>query len=115
MEVDGPRHFVAVFGIGEEIVASLRTFASERGISGACFSGVGVLERATIAYWQCESKAYREMEIDEQVEVLSLAGNIALSDGAPKIHARILVGRRDGSAIGGHLCAGSSAPRSRCS
>jgi predicted DNA-binding protein with PD1-like motif len=28
---------------------------------------------------------------------------VALADGEPKIHAHVVVGRRDGTALGGHL------------
>ena len=35
--------------------------------------------------------------------MLSLVGDIALQAGDPKVHAHIVLGRRDGSACGGHL------------
>jgi predicted DNA-binding protein with PD1-like motif len=41
--------------------------------------------------------------VREQVELLSLVGNVALANGEPKIHAHVVVGRRDGTALGGHL------------
>lgn len=41
--------------------------------------------------------------LDEQVEVLSLIGDIALQDGKPVVHAYLIVGKKDGTAHGGHL------------
>jgi predicted DNA-binding protein with PD1-like motif len=41
--------------------------------------------------------------LDEQVELLSLIGDIALKDGEPQVHAHVVVGRSDGTAHGGHL------------
>ena len=41
--------------------------------------------------------------VKEQVEVLALVGDIALQEGKPKLHAHVVLGRRDGSACGGHL------------
>ena len=38
-----------------------------------------------------------------QVEVLSLIGDIALEGTRPKVHAHVVLGLRDGSARGGHL------------
>ncbi|MGH7696413.1 MAG: PPC domain-containing DNA-binding protein, partial [Gemmatimonadaceae bacterium] len=35
--------------------------------------------------------------------VLSLVGDIALSDGKPSVHAHVTLGKADGSAHGGHL------------
>lgn len=46
---------------------------------------------------------YHENKIDEQVEVISLIGNVALKDGEPKIHAHVVVAKRHGTAHGGHL------------
>jgi uncharacterized protein len=39
----------------------------------------------------------------EQVELLSLIGDVALKDGEPQVHAHAAVGKRDGTAHGGHL------------
>jgi predicted DNA-binding protein with PD1-like motif len=41
--------------------------------------------------------------MEEQVEVLSLVGDIALNQGKPKVHAHGVVGKSDGSAHGGHI------------
>jgi uncharacterized protein len=41
--------------------------------------------------------------VGEQVELLSLAGDVALSDGEPVIHAHVVVGCRDTTTRGGHL------------
>jgi uncharacterized protein len=43
------------------------------------------------------------VSLDEQLELLSLIGNIALKDGKPRVHAHAVVGKRDGPAHGGHL------------
>jgi len=37
------------------------------------------------------------------VEVVSLVGDVALKDGQPKVHAHLVVAKRDGTAHGGHL------------
>lgn len=36
-------------------------------------------------------------------EVLSLLGDIASQAGEPKLHAHVVLGRKDRSAIGGHI------------
>jgi predicted DNA-binding protein with PD1-like motif len=41
--------------------------------------------------------------LDEQVELVSLIGDVALLDGRPVVHAHAVVGRKDGTAHGGHL------------
>jgi predicted DNA-binding protein with PD1-like motif len=41
--------------------------------------------------------------IREQVEVLALVGDVAMAKEQPKIHAHVVVGKRDATAHGGHL------------
>ena len=41
--------------------------------------------------------------MDEQVEVISLIGDIALDSGKPKVHAHVVVGKKNGNTMGEHL------------
>lgn len=50
--------------------------------------------------------------VQEQVLVLALLGDIALQDGKPKLHAHVVLGRRDASALGGHLRSARVRPHS---
>jgi predicted DNA-binding protein with PD1-like motif len=57
-----------------------------------------------LGYWDWKAKDYEKIPIREQVEVVSLVGNIALApDGSPRVHAHVVIGKRDGTAHGGHL------------
>jgi len=100
------RRFLLVFDKGDDVLASLHAFAEEQAIRGASFVALGAFRAAMIAYWNPATKEYEHIAVDEQVEVLSLAGNL----GAGKIHAHVTLGRRDGSAIGGHLIAATVFP-----
>ncbi len=96
--------FVLVFESGEEVTAGLLRFASEQALAGARFTAIGALERVTLGFFESEKKDYKKIPINEQVELLSLVGNIARdTDGNPKIHAHAVVGKADGTAYGGHL------------
>jgi uncharacterized protein len=41
--------------------------------------------------------------LDEQVELLSLIGDVALYRETPVVHAHAVIGKKDGTAHGGHL------------
>ena len=56
-----------------------------------------------VAYFDWRTKDYRNVPIDEQVEVLSLVGDITVDAGKPKVHAHVVVGKADATAHGGHL------------
>ena len=101
---DGRRTFAVVFDAGEEAAAGLLAFAREHALAGASFTGIGALERATLGFWDPDTREYRPIAVREQVEVLALTGNVALDPhGAPKVHAHVVVGKADGTACGGHL------------
>ena len=108
---DGRRTFAIVFSTGEEVGRGLFAFAHEHGVGGAYFTAIGALREVTLGYWDWETKDYCRIPLREQVEVLSLAGNVALNpDGSPKVHAHVVVGKADGTAHGGHLLEGHVRP-----
>ena len=69
------------------------------------------MSSATLAFFDWESKAYRPIPVNEQVEVGSLVGDIALGpDRTPSVHVHAVLGRRDGVALAGHLQKGFVRP-----
>jgi uncharacterized protein len=98
------RTYIVIFQTGDEIATGLERFAEENALSGSSFKAVGALSYAKVAWFNWETKKYETAaEFEEQIEVLSLVGDVALQDGKPKVHAHLIVGRRDGTAHGGHL------------
>lgn len=103
-ETEGQRTFVIVLETGEEVMACLQDFARAERLSAAQFSAIGAFSDAVISYFDWETKEYRPNPVDEQVEVASLTGDVALGpDGRPALHVHLVLGRRDGSALAGHL------------
>ena len=99
-----PKTYVLIFDTGDEIIEGLSRFAAKQGLAGSSFTAIGALSRARLAWFDWESKKYQTaVDLDEQVELLSLIGDVAVKDGKPTVHAHVVVGRRDGSAHGGHL------------
>ena len=103
LSTNGERTYALVFDAGDEVVESVHSFARENGLTAARFVGIGAFSDVVLGYFNWDKKDYEQIPVDEQVEVLSLAGDIALKDGEPQLHAHVTVGRRDGSAYGGHL------------
>ena len=94
---------VLVFDKGDEVMAGLLRFASEQEITAAHFTAIGAFSDVTLGFLDPESKEYEPIELDEQVEAVSLVGDVTLEDDEPRIHVHVVVGKRDGSAHGGHL------------
>jgi uncharacterized protein len=105
-----PRMFALVLDTGDEFVACATGFAREQRLSGAQFSAIGAFSSVVLGYFDWDTKAYQRIAIDEQVEVVSLLGDIALKDDQPNLHPHVVVAKRDGSAWGGHLLEGRVRP-----
>lgn len=104
-EAGGLRTFAVVFSTGDEAVAGLKTFARENGIGGAQVTALGAFSSVTVGFFDWQRKDYRRIDFDEQMEVLSLTGNIGVKEDDPALHAHVALGRADGTAHGGHLIA----------
>jgi uncharacterized protein len=108
---DRPKTFVLIFETGDEILSGLSRFAGEQKLADSSFHAIGALSRAQLGWFNWETKKYEiAVDLDEQVELLSLIGDIALEKGKPKVHAHMVVSRRDGTAHGGHLLAAHVRP-----
>lgn len=94
---------VAVLDPGDEAIAELTTLMRERGLTAAQVTAVGAFARATVGWFDREAKSYRPIPIEEQCEVLSLVGDVALGDGESQLHLHAVLGLSDGTTRGGHL------------
>jgi len=100
----GEKTWALIYETGDEVVAGLQRFATEHKPLSAHFTAIGAFRDVVLAYFDWPSKQYQDIPLNEQVEVLMLAGDIAWkADGEPVAHAHAVVGRKDGSTRGGHL------------
>jgi len=102
---DGPQKtYVVVLGSGDEAISSIEGFAREQGVGAAQITGIGAFSDAVLGFFDWETKEYRRIPVSEQVEVVSLVGDVAIGpDGKPSLHCHVVVARSDGTAMGGHL------------
>ena len=97
------RTHVLVFETGDDVIPLLLAFAREHHLDASHFSAIGAFQRLTLGYFDWAKKDYERIPIDEQVEVVSLLGDIARKGREPQVHAHAVVAKRDGTAHGGHL------------
>jgi predicted DNA-binding protein with PD1-like motif len=100
---DGQQMYALIFDSGDEVVSQLSAFAARLRVTAAHFQGIGALSDVVLGYFDWQKKHYRPIPLHEQVEVLSLQGDVALEGDKPRVHAHLVVGRSDGTAWGGHL------------
>jgi uncharacterized protein len=111
IDTTGSRAYVVVLDPGDEAVALLSDFATDRQLTAAQVTAVGAFQQATVGWFDRSAKQYQPIKIDEQCEVLSLIGDVALgADGGPQLHLHVVLGLSDGSTRGGHLLGGQVWP-----
>jgi predicted DNA-binding protein with PD1-like motif len=105
-----PKTYAVVFDSGDEVMSGLLDFAKETHLGASHLTAIGAFSEVTLGFFIPEEKRYKKMIIREQVEVLSLIGDIALQKGEPKLHVHVVVGKADATAHGGHLVAARVRP-----
>lgn len=97
------RTYLLVMDKGDEAFSEITEFAKANDINAATLTAIGACTSATLAYFDDEKGDYASKKFIEQMEIASLIGDIADDDGKPALHAHIVLGRRDYSALAGHL------------
>lgn len=107
----GERIFVLVLDPEDEAFSTITGFAANEGLSAASLTALGAFSRATVGWFDRASKSYRKIPVEQQCEVLSAIGDIAIGDdGQPSVHIHVVLGLSDGSTRGGHLLNGVVQP-----
>jgi predicted DNA-binding protein with PD1-like motif len=106
----GQRTYAIIMDTGDETMQCLTEFAQQQSLNACQFTAIGAFSSALLGYFDFSKKEYQKIEVDEQVEVLVLAGDISFDKGNQKVHAHVVLGRSDGSTRGGHLMKGYVRP-----
>jgi len=103
-QVGNQRTFAVILETGDEVMTCLQRFAKDERVFAAQVTAIGALSNATLKYFDWGGKKYLSLSVPEQVEVASLIGDIAEDpSGEPTVHIHVVLGKRDGAAMAGHL------------
>ncbi|MDP6574988.1 MAG: DNA-binding protein [Candidatus Peribacteraceae bacterium] len=94
---------VLILETGEEIVEGLTKYLTENNITAGSISGIGAATDVILNFYNVETKEYEEKGFPEELEILSLVGNISIKEGSPFAHLHIVLGNNEYACIGGHL------------
>ena len=95
--------YAVIFYKGDEALSGLTDFVIQNRIEDAHFTGIGAVSGATLAWLDPAKKIYHRIAVGEQVEVLSLIGDVATFNGKPIVHMHAVLGKPDGATTGGHV------------
>ena len=105
----GTDKFVLRLESGDDILQSIRQFATAKRLSASLLEGIGSLSKVKLGHYDFKTKKYSYETFEDDLEILNLSGNIASMSRQPLPHVHVTLGRRDFSVIGGHMDEGSSA------
>jgi len=100
---DQQKTFAIVLESGEEVMENIMAFAKKEKVSICQFTAIGAFSQTVVGFFDFSIKDYKKILFNEQMEVLTLNGDISLFKNDYKIHGHLILGKEDGSAHGGHL------------
>lgn len=100
---DGLRTYLLVMDPGDEACSEIVAFAQANDVNAASLTAIGACTSATLSYFDSDKGDYVSKRFDEQMEIAALIGDIADDNGTPALHAHVVLGRHDYSALAGHL------------
>jgi predicted DNA-binding protein with PD1-like motif len=92
---------------GDDLVPALTAILKEAKISVGAITGIGAVTGAELGYFNKQTKAYEKIHIRENLEIVSLKGNISTKDNEAFPHLHAVLSKKDFSVVGGHLFAGT--------
>ncbi len=101
------RTFLFSIHKGEDLLQAIQYFCHHHQVRCGLISGVGAVERASVTIYDQKAKKYSKVNLEKEMEILSLCGNVSLFDDKPMVHAHAMFADATGSAFGGHVVAGT--------
>ena len=100
---DSEKKSVISFEKGEEGIAMLGELAEKRGTSFH-FSMIGGCSSVDLAFYDMKKKEYEiKNHAAENIEIVTITGNVAWYDGKPLVHAHGVFSNEQYECFGGHI------------
>jgi predicted DNA-binding protein with PD1-like motif len=88
---------------GDDVLECLRQVAREAEIRSASLTGLGAVSGVQLAWYDVPNQRYERLDIEGDVEIGCMAGNLTQVDGQPFAHVHAVISGRDCTAKAGHL------------
>lgn len=85
------------------IMDALTDFVTSQKIQAGEIVGLGATNEASLRWFDPGTKKYFDKTFHEQMEISNLIGNISMVEGKIILHLHITLGRKDYTALAGHL------------
>jgi predicted DNA-binding protein with PD1-like motif len=99
------------FKAGDDVMGGMMRFAAAYPMAQAQLSGVGGVSAAVLAWYDPQVRAFKRIEVNEKCEISGVTGTITTdAKGRPNVHLHLVLTRRDGSSVSGHLISATIDP-----
>lgn len=88
---------------GEELRSEVEKFSEEHEINAAWVNALGSSKELELAYYNLGEKEYGTKKFSENLEIVSVVGNIALKEDKPFVHIHGTFSNPEMKVIGGHI------------
>ena len=102
-EVTASREFVARLEHGADWREEIEEFAAREDVDAAWFTAMGAVQDAELWYYDQTDQEYQSVTFDEPLEVASCVGNVSLLEDDHFAHTHVVLSRRSGQTLAGHL------------
>jgi predicted DNA-binding protein with PD1-like motif len=92
---------------GSDLLGELIDICVKEQIRLGRVEAIGSVSRARLGFYHPEAREYRHHTVNQTLEISSLHGNISLKEGAPFVHAHMVLSGIRGRSWGGHLASGT--------
>lgn len=103
MILDRAQCHVVRINKGVEVIEYLTQYVLQNNITVAQVSAIGATNNAVVGAFDTDTCEYHSHHYTDKMEILCLEGNVTTKDGQPYIHIHAMLGKPDGSVVGGHL------------
>ena len=93
--------------LGADLYESISKICTEEDIKIGKVTALGAVTQAAVSYYDQKKKVYKPITFKKHLEILNCTGNVSLKDGKPFVHMHATFADSKGTAVGGHLTAGT--------
>ena len=99
--------YVGRLETGADWREEIESLAAAVEADSAWFTALGAVQDAEVWFYDQTEKRYDPVEFDEPLEVAACVGNVSWLEGDRFAHTHAVLSRPDGTAVAGHLNAGT--------
>ena len=95
--------YVLKVSVGEDVMVELKIFCQDQEIEAASFFAIGAAKEIQIAWYNIHKKEDVKRDIQQELEIVSLLGNVAIEGKETLVHAHGSFSDKNMQIMAGHV------------